>query len=80
MYVGPRKIEVVVLQQGADVVFFQPEICIPNLTQLAPGPPALDRQNRIHVGPDHDMRRLGESLDESGQAGESRGGDDVQVV
>ena len=80
MHVGPGKVEVVVLEEGADVLFIQPEICIPDLTQLAPGPPTLDRQNGIHTSPDHDVHRLGESLDEGGQAGKSGGRDDVQIV
>ena len=80
MHVGAGKIEAVVLHEGADVLLFQPEVSIPDLSQLAPGPPTLDRQNGIDAGPDHDMRGRGEPLDKGGEPAKSGGSDDVQVI
>ena len=80
MHVAAGQVEAEVLHEGADVLLFQPEVRIPDLSELAPGPPTLDRQNGIHAGPDDDMHSLRESLDEGGQSAKGGWSDDVQII
>ena len=80
MHVAVRKIEAVVLHEGADVLLLQPEVGVADLSQLAPGPPSLDRQNGVDAGPDHDMCSGGEPLDKGGEPAKREWIDDVQVV
>ena len=77
MHVAAGKIEAVLLHEGADLLFVQPEVSVPDLSQLAPGPPTLDWQNGIDAGSDHNMRIRGESLDKGGEPATSGESDDV---
>ena len=80
MDVVAGQIEAVVAHEGADVLLFQPEVSVPDLSQLAPGSPTLDRQNGIDAGTDDDMRSRREPLDKGGEPAKSGGSDDVQVI
>ncbi len=80
MHVAAGEIQAVLLHEGADLLLFQPEVSVPDLSQLALGPPTLDRQYGIDAGTDHNMRSRGEPLDKGGEPATSGGSDDVQVI
>ncbi len=64
----------------ADLLFFQAEVSVPDLSQLPPGPPPLDRQNGIDTGPEDNMCSCRESFDKGNEPPETGGSDVVQVI
>ena len=80
MHVAAGKIEAVLVHEGVDVLFFQAEVSIPDLSQLPPGPPPLDRQDGIDTGPEDNMCSRRESFDKGDESPEIGGSDVVQVI